>query len=239
MPGVSRGANAGIADRVAWNGAGMLEDMSRNGMRAADADRQQVAEHLRAALNEGRLDLHEYDERLRQAYEAKTYGDLDGLLTDLPNAAPLARPATSAVQSRAMRDGSASDGATATWLRHVWGSWAQVAAVLTVIWAVSSIGAMGVQDYWPVWVIGPWGLFLAWQTASGLAGREPRRYAELQEYERLAKQHKRERKALEAEAIARGELPAKPTKQQRRAFAAEAMARGQLRPKPIGPDSAS
>ena len=58
--------------------------MGRDEMRAADADRQAVADKLRAALDEGRLDLHEYDERLQRAYAAKTYGDLDGLLTDLP-----------------------------------------------------------------------------------------------------------------------------------------------------------
>ena len=57
-------------------------------MRAADADRQAVADRLRAALDEGRLDLHEYDERLQRAYAAKTYGELDGLLADLPGRAP-------------------------------------------------------------------------------------------------------------------------------------------------------
>nr|WP_240944547.1 DUF1707 domain-containing protein [Micromonospora thermarum] len=56
----------------------------RDGMRAADADRQAVADRLRTAVDEGRLDLHEYDERLQQAYAARTYGELDALLADLP-----------------------------------------------------------------------------------------------------------------------------------------------------------
>ena len=33
-------------------------------LRAADADRQKVADQLKAALDEGRLSLHEYDDRV-------------------------------------------------------------------------------------------------------------------------------------------------------------------------------
>jgi Domain of unknown function (DUF1707) len=53
-------------------------------LRAADSDRQKVAERLRQAAEEGRLDLDEFDGRLARAYGAKTYGELDRLLTDLP-----------------------------------------------------------------------------------------------------------------------------------------------------------
>ena len=54
---------------------------------------------------------------------------------------------------------------------------------------------------------GPWGVLLIWQTVSGLAQREPQAWqAKIEKAERK-KQAKRERKALEAEAIQRGELP--------------------------------
>jgi hypothetical protein len=53
-------------------------------VRAGDTDRQVVVDRLGIALREGRLDLAEYDERLRQAYAARTYRELDGLLADLP-----------------------------------------------------------------------------------------------------------------------------------------------------------
>src|SRR3954453_6896847 len=56
-------------------------------MRVSDSERQQVAERLQAALNEGRLDLVEYDERLQGAYQAKTYRELNQLTADLPGAA--------------------------------------------------------------------------------------------------------------------------------------------------------
>jgi Domain of unknown function (DUF1707) len=180
----------------------MLDAMGRDEMRAADADRQAVADKLKTALDEGRLDLHEYDERLQQAYAAKTYGDLDRLLTDLPVVAP--QPAT----TPAIRH----DHATAEWLRHVWSSWFSVVMITTAIWAVTSLASGEFSYYWPVWVAGPWGVILLWTTIGGLAGGQPRRMVAERERKELAQQRKRERKALEAEMIARGELPPRPKK---------------------------
>jgi hypothetical protein len=59
--------------------------------RAADADREAVAERLRMAAGEGRLDLEELDDRLGQAYGARTYGQLRALVADLP-AQPVSGP---------------------------------------------------------------------------------------------------------------------------------------------------
>jgi Domain of unknown function (DUF1707) len=56
----------------------------RAAQRAADVDREAVAERLRVAASEGRLELWELDDRLGQAYSAKTYGDLETLVADLP-----------------------------------------------------------------------------------------------------------------------------------------------------------
>jgi hypothetical protein len=53
-------------------------------MRVSDRDRHQTAEVLRRAAGEGRLDLEELEERLEVAFGAKTYGDLEPLLRDLP-----------------------------------------------------------------------------------------------------------------------------------------------------------
>jgi hypothetical protein len=53
-------------------------------LRISDADRHAVAEVLRAAAGEGRIDLEELDERLEAAYAAKTYADLVPLTADLP-----------------------------------------------------------------------------------------------------------------------------------------------------------
>ncbi|MFI7598477.1 DUF1707 domain-containing protein [Actinoplanes sp. NPDC049681] len=168
-------------------------------MRAADADRQAVADQLRVALDEGRLELHEYDERLQRAYAAKTYGELGGLLTDLPAATvPDASPVVTASDRELRR----------RWLAHVWGSWLPVVGTMVAIWAVTCLAAGELTYFWPVWVAVAWGIGPVIATTSGLATGEPRRWAEKKVRKERARQLKRERRALRAEAIARGELPA-------------------------------
>lgn len=53
-------------------------------MRASDADRDRVAERLREATAEGRLRPEELEERLDATFSARTYGQLDTLVADLP-----------------------------------------------------------------------------------------------------------------------------------------------------------
>jgi len=53
-------------------------------LRASDADREAIAERLRAAAGEGRLTLEEADERLAAAYAARTVAELAPLTADLP-----------------------------------------------------------------------------------------------------------------------------------------------------------
>src|SRR5918911_5305327 len=53
-------------------------------LRAADADRERIAERLRRSHAEGRLDMTEFQERLERCYEAKTLGELRELVRDLP-----------------------------------------------------------------------------------------------------------------------------------------------------------
>jgi Domain of unknown function (DUF1707)/Domain of unknown function (DUF4190) len=56
----------------------------RGKLRACDADRDRVAELLGVAYSEGRLSKDEYDSRLESAFSARTYADLDQIVTDLP-----------------------------------------------------------------------------------------------------------------------------------------------------------
>ncbi len=66
----------------------------RGRMRAADADRDRVVEFLNTAYSEGRLSKDEYDARLESAFSARTYADLDQLVTDLPAARAALEPLT-------------------------------------------------------------------------------------------------------------------------------------------------
>ncbi len=56
----------------------------RAALRASDADRDQVAERLRKATGEGRLLAEELEERLEATFKARTYGELDAVVADLP-----------------------------------------------------------------------------------------------------------------------------------------------------------
>ncbi|MFJ6195702.1 DUF1707 domain-containing protein [Micromonospora sp. NPDC092111] len=164
----------------------------RDRMRAADTDRETTAERLRVALEEGRLDLHEYDERLQQTYGAKTYAELDAVLADLPGPAPAQRsalthrepapaPADPADPGRPPVTGAPVSGAVAVGggparrLAEVWGPWLRVAAILTAIWLISSLGSRELLFYWPLWALGPWGVVLLFRTAGGFAAGAPGR----------------------------------------------------------------
>ncbi len=53
-------------------------------LRCSDADRERTVTLLREHLAAGRLTPEEFHERLDAAYAAKTLGQLDELLADLP-----------------------------------------------------------------------------------------------------------------------------------------------------------
>ncbi|WP_228500549.1 DUF1707 SHOCT-like domain-containing protein [Nocardioides agariphilus] len=61
-------------------------------LRVSDDDRHKVAEILREAAGEGRIDLDELDERLEATYSAKTYADLVPITVDLPAHEPTSLP---------------------------------------------------------------------------------------------------------------------------------------------------
>ncbi len=70
-------------------------DSGPKGLRASDSDRDRIAEILRDAAGEGRLGMDELDDRLSAVYAAKTFGELEPIVQDLPSgrSAPAAEPA--------------------------------------------------------------------------------------------------------------------------------------------------
>lgn len=60
----------------------------RRNLRASDADREHVAERLRQATTEGRIAPDELEQRLETALKARTYGELDAMVADLPGTRP-------------------------------------------------------------------------------------------------------------------------------------------------------
>jgi hypothetical protein len=62
-------------------------------LRASDADRDQAAAVLNAALAEGRLSVTEHSDRLDAIYEAKTHAEIAPLIDDLPSKSVAVEPA--------------------------------------------------------------------------------------------------------------------------------------------------
>jgi hypothetical protein len=128
------------------------EGRSHSELRASDEERERAATLLRDHCAAGRLTTEELDERLGVAYRARTRGELDELLHDLPGAVVAPEPERTPVPWRPARVRGAvlalaavlvvlavaTDGHTAwlfwplafIWLRRGWcarrrGPWAQ------------------------------------------------------------------------------------------------------------------
>jgi hypothetical protein len=126
-------------------------------MRASDSDRQAVVDRLRKAVDEGRLGVLEWDERVARAYRSVTYDELAQVDADLPPEQP-AQPAKAAREAtRPDADGLLKDLPTA--LKVLWTIWLTAVLINVVIWALVS-AAGDLKYFWPAWVAGPSGAAL-------------------------------------------------------------------------------
>ena len=127
---------AGHGSPVAGGGQGR--------MRAADADRDRVAGILGTAYSEGRLSRDEYDARLQSALSARTYADLDHIVTDLP-AAQAAGPSPAMVATPAKTNGLAIASLACGLAQFAVGPLATVPAIVLGHMARSQIRRTGEQ----------------------------------------------------------------------------------------------
>jgi hypothetical protein len=119
-------------------------------LRASDQDREHVAERLRHAVAEGRLLAEEFEHRLARALRARTYGELDQLVADLPgDRAGVVR------RRRSVSPAVAVAGAVG------------VAVLAVAVLALAALIVTGIAAAWAVW------MFLAWF----VFGCRPRRRA--------------------------------------------------------------
>jgi Domain of unknown function (DUF1707) len=113
-------------------------------MRASDADRDAVVAALSEHFQTGRLTSEEFDERTGRALTARTLGELDDLMADLP-AINAAAPAPAA-QPRGLR----------------YPLLAMVAAALVVLVIVAFVLGAGAGSHrWDFWPVIPIGLIIA------------------------------------------------------------------------------
>jgi hypothetical protein len=103
-------------------------------MRVGDAEREATVTELREHFASGRLTQEEFNERVDQAFSAKTRGDLKAVMSDLPSARPLVT--TPAGGSRSESDSGASSSAR--------GPLGAFAIAMTAVWLlVALVSVMG------------------------------------------------------------------------------------------------
>ncbi len=147
------------ADRRApgpWPGS---QDMAR--LRVSDADRDRAAAELGEHFQAGRLTQEEFDERVGKAINARTQGDLDELLADLPSD----RPAGSLPASGPARQPA----------RHL--RWAAPTAMLATAVLLFAVAAASPHSHggWAPWWIIPL-VFIAVRRLAWRGGRPPGRW---------------------------------------------------------------
>jgi hypothetical protein len=130
----------------------------------SDAEREQCARRLREACGEGRLEVRELEQRLDRAYRARTRRELRVLVSDLPRGTGRK---VAAVADRIDR---------AVLKAHAF-TFTATNGSLVGLWA-----ATGAGEFWPAWLLAPWGVLLAWHAGGSWSlrrmlrgGRHPRR----------------------------------------------------------------
>ena len=138
-------------------------------IRASDSDRDRTAALLREHHAAGRLTAEEFNERLDKAYAAKTLGDLDQLLADLPGIDLYQLPDRSVERRGPTSFGlpwllapRATGRISPAW-RAAWGSWATVSLFAFLAWLLSGHP----RSLWFLWVAGVYGIVLCGRWVSG------------------------------------------------------------------------
>ncbi len=138
-------------------------------LRASDADRDRTAQLLREHHAVGRLTAEEFDSRVERAFQARTLGELDTLLADLPAIDLYQLPSDGIRPTR--RGGSGPRGLGLEPLAGgVHGpardvpqlAWAAATGLAVVLWVAVGILAGGAAAWipWFLLVIVPWRLIL-------------------------------------------------------------------------------
>jgi hypothetical protein len=151
----------------------------RQKMRASDHDRQEVVDRLSGALEDGRLKVDEFEDRVGLAYQAVTDGDLAPLYADLPAAGSRtgreAAPPALAPPACVRWQGVLAD--LPTTLKVLWTIWLTAVLINLVVWALVSGASAHLVYPWPLWVAGPYGAALFAVSAGVTQIRRGRRSA--------------------------------------------------------------
>ena len=127
-------------------------------IRASDADRDRAAALLREHHAAGRIDAEEFHDRMNKALDAKTLGELDELMADLPAIDLYQLPDASLRRTPVSRQSllPADQGGSGSPVRFspgtvAMGAWAVVTSALVALWAVMAV--VGTGPWFPWWAL--------------------------------------------------------------------------------------
>lgn len=128
--------------------------MSDQDQRIGDSERDEATARLAEHFAAGRLTRFELDERTEQALSARTRGELDRLMIDLPPASAEALPTETVETTTGLT--VATQQTPAAWRRAMLAPWAVFGVFFIILWA-----ATGAGYFWPIWPIMGWGIGVA------------------------------------------------------------------------------
>lgn len=131
------------AEALRWDPGPVTLSDHDDGLRVSDAEREQTVAALRDHVAAGRLTFDEFNERVGEAYAARTGAQLRRLLADLPSTTPTV-PSPPPPQPEKPRPRRRMHWAMSRFLF--------INGLCTAIWAASGAGY-----FWPIWVIIPTG----------------------------------------------------------------------------------
>ncbi|WP_157930749.1 DUF1707 SHOCT-like domain-containing protein [Glycomyces xiaoerkulensis] len=141
----------------------------RDNLRISNADRDQAVALLQKALDEGRIDLSEFDERTKSAYEAKTKAELDLIFEDLPvdRSADLAVHTIDLTPAERARRERESRRRVRRGAPPILNPLIITACITVTIWGLSSLASWQFQYFWPAWPLGIMGAIAVAQWLTG------------------------------------------------------------------------
>ena len=128
--------------------------MAERNIRVGYAERDETTARLAEHFAAGRLNRTEFDDRTSRALAARTRGDLDDVMADLPHVPAVAEKPTTAVPPDTTNENQRA--AVSLWRRTTLLTWGIFAVFFIVLWATTGAGY-----FWPMWPILGWGIGVA------------------------------------------------------------------------------
>jgi hypothetical protein len=119
-------------------------------LRVGNAERASLTEILRSAVDQGYIDLEEYEKRVDILMAAKTVGETEVVLADLPSYQRVLQAQADAHVPEKLH--------TPEWIKWLWAGVSIPIGIVTGVWAFVFFLSGSHQYFWPIWVVIPLGV---------------------------------------------------------------------------------